>query len=75
MREKKPGSYMQILDLKNKLKIHNYATLNYKYSAKETTNKWTYISVEGDRSDGRRLESNSYNTNVQSPTKLFKHLR
>ena len=36
MREKKPGSYMQILDLKNKLKIHNYATLIFKCIAKKT---------------------------------------
>ena len=39
MREKKPGSYMQILDLKNKLKIHNYIILILKCIAKKTTDQ------------------------------------
>ena len=35
--------------LKNKLKIHNYAILKYKYSAKKTTGQWTYIYGQGDQ--------------------------
>ena len=35
--------------MKNKLKIHNYEILNYKYSAKKTTGQWTYIYGQGDQ--------------------------
>ena len=35
--------------MKNKLKIHNYAILNYKYSAKKTTGQWTYIYGQDDQ--------------------------
>ena len=35
--------------MKNKLKIHNYAILKCKYSAKKTTGQWTYIYGQGDQ--------------------------
>ena len=35
--------------MKNKLKVHNYAILNYKYSANKITNQCKYISVQSDQ--------------------------
>ena len=35
--------------LSQKLKIYNYAVLNYKYSAKKTIGQWMHTSVEGDQ--------------------------
>ena len=56
--------------MKNKFKIHKYAILNYKYSAKKTTGQWMYIFVQGDQRVNSIVNS-SYSTTIRNFQLVF----
>ena len=70
---------MYYLQLKNKLKIHKYAILNFKYFAKKTTGQWTDTSVQGDqmvKKNSKISHFSKWNTNyMENITIVNKHIK